>query len=483
MTARHSQNLVGESTEDTVGSPTREWAVAAVLFGLMLADGIRQGGFWRADALVAAVAAVAILVVAIVVAPPDRRSWLAIISVVLLAVWWFIRAQGSGSLAQFLPLGASFLAFAAAFAAVRALRGRPREAAALGIACLGAAGALIGFAGLVWRWYPMAMPAQGLWRLSTTLTYSDAAGLVLGVCLLVALGTDLSPVLLRMAVCLCAGGLLATQSRGAYIAFACACLLVPWQRYVRSLVPLIAGAGLGVAAIVSSPDTGRVPWLGAVLIIALGVAAVARWDMASVAIGITARLAIALGVLCAVTGALVLLHHEIGLRAFAPSDQDRSVEWSTALHQWATAPILGVGPDRLLQFHASDGTYAHFVHNEFLQIAADGGIVGVVLLVFSAISIFRVTTRFDVLSSCASSAVVCWSVAAVFDFDWHLTFVGFLGGWCVGLAHNNVEEADEESRQGDNRRRRLGSRVRGSVPPGRRVAREFSRVEQQCRRV
>jgi hypothetical protein len=478
MTAGQSQNLAAEPTGGTVGSPTREWLVAAVLFGLMLAVGIRQGGFWRADALIAAVAAVAILVVAIVVAPPDRRSWLAIISVVLLALWWFLRAQGSGSLAQFLPLGASFLAFVAAFAAVRPLRGRPREAAGLGIACLGAAGALVGFAGLIWRWYPMAMPAQGLWRLSTTLTYSDAAGLVLGVCLLVALGTDLYPVLVRMAVCLCAGGLMATQSRGAYIAIACGCLLVPWQRYVRSLVPLIAGAGLGVAAIVSSPDTGRVPWLGAILIIAVGVAAVARWDVGRVGVGVTVRLAIAAVLLCAVSGALVLLHHEIGLRAFAPSDQDRSVEWSTALHQWATAPILGVGPDRLLQFHASDGTYAHFVHNEFLQIAADGGVVGVVLLGFSAISIFRVASRFDVLSSCASSALVCWSVAAVFDFDWHLTLVGFLGGWCVGLAHNNVEEVDEESRQGDDRRRRIGSSVRDSVPLGRRIAREFPRLEQ-----
>ena len=224
----------------------------------MLVEGLREGGFWRADAFVVAVAAVGFLLVATVVTPPDRRGSMAIVSILLLALWWLVRAGTSGSLVQFLPLGASFLAFAAAFATVRPLSGRAREAAGLGVACLGAAGALVGFAGLTWRWYPMAMPAQGLWRLSSTLTYSDAAGLVLGMCLLIALGTDMYPGLVRMVVCLCAGGLLATQSRGAYVAFGCACALVPWHRYVRHLVPLLAGAGLGVAAIVSSPDAGRV---------------------------------------------------------------------------------------------------------------------------------------------------------------------------------------------------------------------------------
>ena len=58
-------------------------------------------------------------------------------------------------------------------------------------------------------------------------------------------------------------------------------------------------------------------------------------------------------VACAVVATLALLHHEVGLRALAPSDQDRSVEWSTALDQWRSAPLVGVGPDRLLTFRAS----------------------------------------------------------------------------------------------------------------------------------
>jgi len=138
--------------------------------------------------------------------------------------------------------------------------------------------------------------------------------------------------------------------------------------------------------------------------------------------------------LCVLVAAASLVHHEIGVRAFAPSDQDRSVEWTTALHQWANAPYFGVGPDRLLVFQAADGTYAHFAHNEYLQIGADAGAVGLALLLACGLAVLRVVRRFDVLSSCACAALMCWVVAGVFDFDWHLTFVAALGGWCAGLA-------------------------------------------------
>ena len=33
-----------------------------------------------------------------------------------------------------------------------------------------------------------------------------------------------------------------------------------------------------------------------------------------------------------------------------------------------------------------------------------------------------------------AAALVCGAVAGAFDFDWHLPFVGFVLGCCVGLA-------------------------------------------------
>jgi O-Antigen ligase len=434
MTAVQQQLYRGPRARGHHRAPPSTWVLVALVFVLAAVSGWRDGGFWPAEATAVAVIAVILLAAALVMAPPNRPSALVIISLGLLDLWWLLRGVTAGSGTDFLPLGASIVAFATAFATVRTLPRRARELAALSMACLGAAGALVGFAGLTWRWSPMAMPAQGLWRLSSTLTYADAAGLVLGVCLLLALGCDRFPLLVRVVVCLTAGGLLATQSRGAYVAVVCACFLVPARRYAQLLVPLLAGIALGVAAIASSPGSKPVPWLVVVLV---GVVAIAASDHRGIQrewSNTRTRAWVGAAVLFGVISVSVLVHHEIGLRALAPSDQDRSVEWSSALHQWASSPFVGVGPDRPLVFHAADGTYAHFAHNEYLQVGADAGIVGIGLLGLVAVSLVKVLRRVDVLSSCAVAALVCWAVAGAFDFDWHLPAVGLLGGWCAGLA-------------------------------------------------
>ena len=74
------------------------------------------------------------------------------------------------------------------------------------------------------------------------------------------------------------------------------------------------------------------------------------------------------------------VHHELALHALAPSDGDRTSEWSAALRQWVSSPLVGVGPDRTLVLQADGGSTAHFAHNESLQVAADGGLVGLGLL-------------------------------------------------------------------------------------------------------
>jgi hypothetical protein len=171
-----------------------------------------------------------------------------------------------------------------------------------------------------------------------------------------------------------------------------------------------------------------------VLLATTAVSAAARGQLQKITLSPTVRAAAVVLLLCLLTGAALLMHHEIGLRAFAPSDQDRSVGWATAMHQWASSLLVGVGPDRLLVFQAADGAYAHFAHNEYLQIGADADAVGVALLLACGVAVARVVRRFDVISACAPAALVCWVVAGWFDFDWHLAFFGALGGWCAGLA-------------------------------------------------
>jgi hypothetical protein len=421
-----------------------EWICAALVFGLLVVEGWREGGFWPADAFVVAVASLVILGLSLLLDRPDPRGLLLVGSVLTLASWWLVRAIAAGDPKQFLPLGASMVGFAAAYAATRTLEGASRQMAGLGVAVLGGVGALLGLAGIVWRWFPLAIPSQGLWRLSSTLTYADAAGLVLGMCLFVALGLDLTPALVRVLVCLTAAGLLATQSRGAYVAFLGACLVVPWRRYLRFAIPLLAGIVVGGAAIASSPGHRAVPWLGLLVVLAVAVSAV-RWPRALALPARTGtRIVVVVVVLLVALVAAAAVHHEVGLRALAPSDQDRTVEWSTALRQWGSAPWTGVGPDRLLTFHAVDGTFAHFAHNEYLQIGADAGVVGAALLLLSVVAVVRVIRRTDLLASCAAAALVCFAIAGGFDFDWHLSVIGLLAGWCVGLAAAEVSRTSDD---------------------------------------
>jgi hypothetical protein len=400
----------------------------------MIIVGVRDGGFWPSDAFIAAAGSLVLLVVAAIACPFDRSARAVVAALGALALWWGVSAATTESVSAVLPFGAACLACAGAYAVVRPLRGPARQVAGLGVACLGAAGALLGFAGLVWRWYPLAMPAQGLWRLSTTLTYADAAGLVLAMCLLVALGVDRYPWVVRLSVCLCVGGLVASQSRGACVAAACASVVVPWRCYVRFLVPLLAGAALGVVAIATSPEPGAVPWLAVTLVTAVAISAVPAARVRAPALDPRVRMAAAFLAVVGLLASVFLLHHEIALRALAPSDADRSAEWSAAWHQWGTAPAFGVGPDRLLFFHTAAGTYARFAHNEYLQVAAGAGAVGLALLVAAVVALIRAVRRVDVLSSCACAALVCCAVGGAFDFDWHLPFVGLLCGLCAGLA-------------------------------------------------
>ena len=85
--------------------------------------GWRDGGFWHAESAAIAVLATVLLVAALITAPPDRRDIFVLSSLGLLALWWFIRTATADPGADFLPLGASIIAFAVAFAAVRPLAG------------------------------------------------------------------------------------------------------------------------------------------------------------------------------------------------------------------------------------------------------------------------------------------------------------------------------------------------------------------------
>jgi hypothetical protein len=410
---------------------------AGVLGALGLYAAVRQGAFWAGDALVVTV--VVLLVLALCAAARtsrlERQDALALSALLAVAAWWCGRAVLAHTPGAFLPFGASVLAAAGAFVVVRALGPTDRVRAAWVVAGLAGFVALAGVAGLIGRVKPLALVSQHTWRLASTITYSDAAGVLIAAGLLIALALDHDrrPAAVRVLVCLCSAGLVATQSRGALLACLCGCAFVPLARLWPARLALLSGGAVGVVAVVTSPSPQPQPWLAVALVAAL--ACNAAWSPTS---PVPARGAgtvrVALVLLALGLVAAELAHTEVVQRILSPSNGDRAVEWRAAWHQFAGAPLFGVGPDKLLTVHANDGTYAFFVHNEPLQVLADTGLLGLALLLVAAVALARVIRRTDTLTSCATGALAGIAVAGIFDFDWHLPVVGLLAGALAGLA-------------------------------------------------
>ncbi len=420
---------------------------AGVLAGLMVAATFRQGAFYPADAALVLVVSL-VVGVGLLFSRPDRRAVAVAVAVGALALWWLIRALAQNRVGSFLPLGASMVAFASAFLATRRLRSEYRVLATQLVVAVGAVSAAAGLVATAARWYPLAMPAQNLWRLSTTLTYSNAAGALLAVALLVGLGLEQRARTTQLMVCLCAAGLVATQSRGAVLGAIVGVVIVPVAQLRRAALTVGLGVlgGLAMVATSSGPQAQPLAMVAVVAAVVLAVALPRRagpvgssTTVAGAWWGSVRKRAVVLVVLAVATigiavGAGLVLRVPIERRVALGSSEDRGHEWSAAFDQWRSSPLVGVGPDQTLYFHAADGNYAHFSHNEYLQVLADGGLIGAALLVVSGICVARAVRRVDVATSCATAALVAFAVAATLDFDWHLASLGLVGGWVAGLA-------------------------------------------------
>lgn len=362
-----------------------------------------------------------------------------VVPIAALAAWWMAGAIAHGVPGAFLPFGASMLGFVAAFLAMRGLDDRGRRIAAFGFVGIGAASAAGGLVAEALRAFPIAARAQQLWRVSTTLDYANAGGLMLAMALLVALGLDHRRRLTRLGVCLCAAALVATQSRGAVLAAALALCVVPLAQLAGELRALAVGTVAGLAVVAMSPGDSPRPFdivvvVVAVLLTLLPPSAPGRWRRWCTRPLDRRRM---LGILAATVIALALLGVG-GLALRIPIsrrlNQDRLAEWSAAVGQWRSAPLVGVGPDKPLLLDTATGATVPFAHSEYLQVLASSGVIGEVLLLGTAVALASCMTRRDPATSCALGAVIAFALAGGVDFVWHLPALGLLGGWAAGLA-------------------------------------------------
>ncbi len=420
-------------------------AARTALCVVVLATGayatIDKGAFFVPASSVVFVTALAALAIGYLLDGTASRPTLDEVALVALAAWWWVTALVHHDAAMFLPLGASMTAFLAAAVTIRRANPTVRTLAARAVPLLVGVLAVIGLAACDLRWYPMASRAQDLWRLSSTLTYSNAAGLLFAMSLVLAVGCcDARSDGAVWSACLSAG-LVATQSRGAVVALLVAALFVPWRRITSLAVSLLGGACAGLLTVTASSGDARRPWAlagTAVLLLAavLCQLAVAGRAGASAPSPRAARArrwaplvlgAVALGAL------LALSAHEVATRVDVGSDLGRIREARLALDQFTSSPLIGVGPDQPL---TRNGYSTYFAHDEYLQVLAGGGLVGLGLLAGSIVLCARrLVRRSGALPlRSARAAVVAFAVGGLVDYSWHLPAVAVVAGVAMGLA-------------------------------------------------
>ena len=409
------------------------FVLAVLAAGLTVAATYRRGAFYPSDALGVAIASTVLIGSALFVGV-DRRAVMVSGSIGALAAWWLATAAIHHQPSSFLPEGAAILGFLATFLTMRGLGQEHRDAAALGLAGLGGLSATIGLVAVALRHIPFAIPDQKLWRAATTLTYSNAAGSLLVISLLVGLGLDMGARVNRIVVCLVAAGLMATESRGALLAFLIALPIVPIGSMKRAVRPGALGVAAGMVEVATSSGDAARPVVLCAVVALVAMAAVVPPRATAMELSRRSVVAIvATGMLAAVVAA-VAARHQIAVRLSPVSISARTDEWSAAFAQWRASPWIGVGPDVELAVGPVGRTVARFTHNEYLQMLADAGLIGVGILVLSLTTVAHAVRRVDVGTSCAVAAVVAAALAGVVDFTWHLPAIALAAGWAGGLA-------------------------------------------------
>ena len=348
--------MLGEAVGIRGDAREHDWvqstASAILLLGAVAAAAFAQGGFFARGQLAAA----ALLAGSVVAALPIRRSSLPELRVPLvagglLAGWMLIRAVPGGSLAAAVRAALLLLGLATVLMLCRRLDPTGKRLVLAGLLGVGVLVSLVGWAGVVWRLAPWALPSEGLWRAASTLTYANAASAVLVPLTLTSLALLSKrprslPIALVLTVLLT--GVAATLSRAGGLA-----LLVGLG------VLLLAGGWVVLRALVEPLTGATVALLG--LVPSLPAAAQPRPEVAVAALvggmGLTAvllrqprrgRAALAIALL--VTAVLVVGSasiREAGLRVWDKranlDSPNRSRAATGALRVVAKHPVTGVG--------------------------------------------------------------------------------------------------------------------------------------------
>jgi hypothetical protein len=427
------------------------YGVAAVSRLLMLAavaaGAVAQGGFFPAGRIVVGVLVAAALVAAWSRWPPfvaDLRLG-PVLAAGALAGWAVLQGVVRGVPASAVQYVLLLAGVVAVLLVCRRLDVGERELLLGGLLAVGLLVAATGWVGVVWRLRPWALPDQGLWRAAGTLTYANAAAALLVPLALVALGMLVARPR-STGLALVATGLLAgagaTLSRGGFVGLLVGLLLLAvlagGGRSLLAVVGPAVGAVVALAGLLPAMPVAAAPYP------ALGVATLAvGMAVASLLTRLTGRALVA-AVLVAVLGSVVAggliavgrapasvteAAHQVRTVRLSVVSADRSGATMAALRLLASRPLTGVGPGQAtLRWTGQDGELRvqRYVHNEYLQVMTELGVIGGGLLAWLLGALARLAWRGRVM---ASSQVA-----------WAGTLAGHAGLLCVRLRKRRVDD-------------------------------------------
>jgi O-antigen ligase len=373
-----------------------------------------------------------------------------------LAGWAVVDGALSGHLlngVQYFLLIAGVLGLAGV---CRQLPGTARVTLVNGLLVICCAVATLGWFGLVVHHSTWGFQSPGMWRASSTLTYPNATAAVLAMAALVCLALRSSDPAARWlggAATILITGLAATLSRaglgGLGIGLVLLAVGIGWRPLLRGAVGPLLGALVATTGLLPSIIA---PTPTAVTIAAAGLAA-AIGMVIGIRVGGT-RLVLAI-LVAGLAAALVPLVGRLGSR-FTVDSPDRWGSFQAAWEVFLHHPVAGVGPgiDALVLVHATGGTSVYrFAHNEYLQILAELGVIGGILLVVFLALVIRRLWRDRVAAGALGvgglAALAALLVHTGFDFVWHIPAVPLLAAAFVGVAMPQTDSSTMERKENE----------------------------------
>src|SRR5664280_1786933 len=381
-------------------------------------------------------------------APTASTTERSLLAVGALAGWAVIDAAFHDNPRAAVPYVVLLAGVVAVLVACSRLDEAARDLLLTGLIACGVLVAALGWLGLVlhdarWTWQ-----GQGLWRASSTLTYPNATAVILAMLALLAVARLTEAprsVLLLIATTGLLTGLVATLSRGGLLALVVG--LVVLGALMGPLVVLRAGGapvlGAAVAAIGLVPSMTAPSAHPAEAFVALVAglttgAALPRIHLPRAAATGLALLVLILGIASA---------HTIGAITDARltfDDPERAASFHAALNVFGHHPVIGAGPSLpTLTWVSESGTSVYrYAHNEYLQVLAElgtiGGLLLAALLLMVVRRLYRALRRNGAVSAGVLAATTALAVHAGLDFVWHIPAIPLLAAALIGLASPEI---------------------------------------------